>query len=65
MRTTRKFALGVGLASGAFVTAWLLTGDRKQRTKQYLVKGTSGLKRVITRPRATPKPFDDSEAYYI
>jgi hypothetical protein len=62
MSTTSKFALSVGLASGALVTAWLLTGDRKQKTKRYLVKGTSTLKKALKTSQST---FDDSEVYYI
>lgn len=58
----RKIALGVGIASGALLTAWLLTGDRKQKTRQYIVqKGVSFRKALKTEP----KSYDDSEALYI
>jgi hypothetical protein len=58
----RKLALGIGLASGAVLTAWLLTGDRKDKTKEYIVRKTDSLKNSL---KTKKQVFDDSEAHYI
>jgi hypothetical protein len=58
----RRLALGLGLASGALLTAWLLTGERKYKTRDYIVRKTDTLKSSI---KAKPHVFDDSEAHYI
>lgn len=58
----RKFALGVGLASGALLTAWLLTGERKQKTRDYIVRRTDEIKNTL---KTRKDVFDDSEAHYI
>lgn len=38
MSTTKKIAIGLGIASGALLAAWLLTGNRKQKTREFLAK---------------------------
>ena len=38
MGTTRKIAIGLGLAGGALLATYLLTGVRKQKTKDFLTK---------------------------
>jgi hypothetical protein len=58
----RKLALGLGLASGALLTAWLLTGERKHKTKDYIVRKSDDLKNTL---KAKKHVFDDSEAHYI
>jgi hypothetical protein len=58
----RKLAIGLGLASGALLTAWLLTGERKQRTREYIVRTSETLKNNL---RSKQRIFDDSEAHYI
>jgi len=62
MSTTRKIALGIGLASGALLAAWLLTGDRKQKTKQFITKNAGNLKKVLKTEKG---PFDDSDVHYV
>lgn len=58
----RKIALGLTIASGAVLTAWLLTGDRKQKTRAYIVRGSDNLRKALK----TEKPeYDDSEVHYI
>ena len=50
MKTTKKLALGLSIASGAFLAAYLMTGDRGIRTKNYIAR------RVRTaRENATPQ----------
>lgn len=57
----RRLALGVGLASGALLTAWLLTGDRKMKTRQFIVRKGESVRNAIK-----PKSADaeDSEVHY-
>lgn len=63
MSTTRKLALGIGLASGALIAAWLLTGDRKQKTKKFITKRADNLKKVLKTDKG--RPFDDSDIHYV
>lgn len=62
MSTTTKFAIGFGIASGAVVTAWLLTGERKQKTKNFISARSIKIKNAL---KTENKSFDDSEAFYI
>lgn len=64
MNTTSKIAIGVGLASGALLAAWLLTGTRKEKTKKLLVKGTARLQKTLKTENQS-KVFDDSEVHYV
>jgi hypothetical protein len=63
MSTTRKIAIGLGIASGALLAAWLLTGNRKKKTKEYISKNADGLKNAIKTEKK--RSFDDSDAHYI
>jgi hypothetical protein len=58
----RKIAMGVGIASGALLTAWLLTGDRKAKTRKFIVRKASEMN--VTRKKTTAE-YDDSEVHYI
>lgn len=58
----RRLALGLGLASGALLTAWLLTGERQHKTRDYIVRKTDTLKSSL---KTRKHVFDDSEAHYI
>jgi hypothetical protein len=62
MSTTRKIAIGIGLASGALLAAWLLTGDRKKKTKEFISKKANDLKGAF---KKESKGFDDSEVHYV
>lgn len=62
MSGTKKIAIGLGVASGTLLAAWLLTGDRKKRTKNFIVKRVSSLRRE---PKRNKEVFDDSEAHYV
>lgn len=64
MSTTSKLAIGVGVASGALLAAWLLTGTRKEKTKKFITKGTARLKKTLKTDKKE-HVFDESEAYYI
>ena len=62
MSSTKKIAIGLGVASGALLAAWLMTGSRKERTKNFIVKKTSEFKDRIKTDKGS---FDDSEAHYV
>ena len=62
MSTTSKIAIGLGLASGALLTAYLLTGSRKHKTKKFLSQKAESLKKSIKTPKGS---FEDSEVHYI
>lgn len=63
MTTTGKIAVGVGIASGALLVAWLLTGTRKQKTRSVITKGTERLRQTLK--KAENRVFEDSEAHYF
>jgi hypothetical protein len=63
MSTTSKIVIGVGLASGALLAAWLLTGTRKHKTKKLITKGTERLKGTLKKEQK--RVFDDSEIHYV
>ncbi|MBS1950240.1 MAG: hypothetical protein JST37_04455 [Bacteroidetes bacterium] len=48
MNTNKKIAIGLGLAGGALLAAWLLTGDRKKKTKEFVAKGADRIKKALT-----------------
>jgi hypothetical protein len=62
MGTTRKIAIGLGLAGGALLAAWLLTGDRKKKTKDFLVKKAQGIKETL---KTKEDSMDDTEIHYV
>jgi hypothetical protein len=62
MSRVGKFAIGLGVASGALLTAWLLTGDRKQKTRAFISKKTVTMKNALKSEKLL---FDDSEVHYI
>jgi hypothetical protein len=62
MSTTRKIAIGLGVASGALLAAWLLTGDRKKKTKEFLAKKADTIKKNFKKDIGS---FDDSDVHYV
>ncbi len=62
MSTTRKIAIGLGLAGGALLAAWLLTGDRKKKTKDFIVKKAQDLKQTLTKDESKS---DDTDVHYV
>lgn len=62
MGTTRKIAIGLGLAGGALLAAWLLTGDRKRKTKDFLVKKAQGIKDTL---KTKVDSLEDSDIHYV
>jgi hypothetical protein len=62
MSTTRKIAIGLGVASGALLAAWLLTGDRKKKTKEFIAKKADTIKKTFKNDSGS---FDDSDVHYV
>jgi hypothetical protein len=64
MGTTSKIAIGVGVASGVLLAAWLLTGTRKEKTKKFISKGTVRIKETLKKENRS-EVFDDSDVFYV
>jgi len=62
MTATKKIVLGLGIASGALLAAWLITGDRGHKTKNYIARRARNLKETL---KPEVKVFDDSEVHYV
>ena len=62
MRTAEKIVLGVSLASSVVLATWLLTGDRKVKTRDFVSKKAEGLRSALKSDRIQGSEFD---AYYI
>jgi hypothetical protein len=61
MSTTRKIAIGLGVAGGALLAAWLLTGDRKQKTKEFVAKRANDIKNAL----AKKEDAEDQDVHYV
>ena len=62
MSTTRKIAIGLGVASGALLAAWLLTGDRKKKTKEFIAKKTGSIKKTFVKKDDSS---ENSDVHYV
>lgn len=63
MKTTSKVAIGLGVvAGGALLAAWLLTGNRKNKTKEFVSKKAVDLKQAF---KKTTKVADEAESLYV
>ncbi len=62
MSKSSTFAIGIGLASGALLAAWLLTGNRKEKTKKFISAGTASIRRSM---KADKPVYDETESYYF
>jgi hypothetical protein len=65
MNTTRKIVIGLGLAGGALLAAWLLTGDRKKRTKDFVVRRAQDISKAIKKDKGNPEDPDPERYYYL
>jgi hypothetical protein len=63
MKTTSKVAIGLGVAAGgALLAAWLLTGNRKTKTKDFVSKKAVDLRQAF---KKTTKVVDEAESLYV
>lgn len=56
--------IGVGLASGALLAAWLLTGSRKEKTKAFVEKSAKTLGQTLKKEKKHAGS-EDSEVHYV
>lgn len=62
MSTTRKVAIGIGIAGSALLAAWLLTGNRKKKTKEFIARKANDLKKSFQKKET---PADDTDVHYV
>ena len=62
MSTTRKVAIGLGIAGGAFLAAWLLTGSRKKKTKDFVIRKAAEIKKTLQGKNTS---HDDTDVHYV
>ncbi|MCE7863258.1 MAG: hypothetical protein DYG99_06925 [Bacteroidetes bacterium CHB5] len=63
MTTAKKLMIGLGVAGGALLAAWLLTGDRGKKTKEFVSKKAEDLRQAFN--EKTKGAFDDSDTHYV
>jgi hypothetical protein len=63
MTTTKKVMIGLGVAGGALLAAWLLTGDRGKKTKEFVSKKAEDLKQAMNKKQK--RDFDDTDVHYV
>jgi len=61
MSTTRKIAISLGVAGGALLEDWLLTGDRKNKTKEFVAKKANDFKKAF----AKNEEPEDQDVHYV
>lgn len=62
-KSSKLTTIGVSVLSGALLAAWLLTGTRKEKTKQIISKGTTSIKNNLH--KTTVDRYNESDNYYI
>ncbi|MFM7854905.1 MAG: hypothetical protein ACKO96_23995 [Flammeovirgaceae bacterium] len=61
MNTNKKIAIGLGVAGAALLTTWLLTGSRKQKTKDFVAKTAKKVKGAF----AEKGKEDEQDVHYV
>jgi hypothetical protein len=62
MNTNKKIAIGLGVAGAALLTTWLLTGSRKQKTKEFVAKAANKVKNTFAGKGGKE---DESDVHYV
>ncbi|MEQ8302588.1 MAG: hypothetical protein RIB47_04290 [Cyclobacteriaceae bacterium] len=62
MGAKKNIAIGLGLAGGALLTAWLFSGSRAQKTKELLLKKAQDLKLSL---RKGGNSNDETDVHYL
>ncbi|MGC3943998.1 MAG: hypothetical protein QM762_05610 [Chryseolinea sp.] len=62
MSTGGKLVLTVGIASSALLAAWLLTGSRKVRRREFVVQKAVNFKDVFKVERAV---VEEDQVFYV
>ena len=64
MNTSKKIIVGLGVAGGALLAAWLLSGERKQKTKAFVSKKAEVLKQALKKEKKAASE-EESEMHYV
>jgi hypothetical protein len=62
MSTNKKIAIGLGVAGGALLAAWLLTGSRKQKTKEFVTKAANKVRDTFAGKNGKE---DEQDVHYV
>lgn len=62
MSTSGKIVVSVSIASSALLAAWLLTGTRKEKTRDFVSRKAESFK---TPAKSLKYAMEDQEIYYI
>jgi hypothetical protein len=65
MTTTKKIMIGLGVAGGALLTAWFLSGDRAKKTREFVAKKAEDLKQSLKKEQTQDAEAEDSEVHYV
>jgi hypothetical protein len=60
---TKRLFIGLGLASSAALATWLLTGDRKKKTAEFISKKANDIKRTLK--KANDSLNDSDTTLYV
>ena len=63
--STKRIVIGLGLASGAALAAWLLTGSRRKKTTAFIADKVTGIKDSLKKSTPKQSSGDDSDALYV
>lgn len=63
MSTGGKLVLTVGIASSALLAAWLLTGGRRVKTREFVVKKAENLKDALKVEREVV--VEEDQVFYV
>ncbi len=58
MNTSKKIVIGLGVAGGALLAAWLFTGNRGKKTKGYLSKKVRDIRQSLGKPAQAEEEAD-------
>ena len=62
MSSTKKIVIGLGVAAGAGLALWLLTGDRKKKTLDFVSRRARDLKKAMEKVRTGS---EETESHYV
>lgn len=65
MNSTQKLAVGFGIASGALLTALLMSGGRARKTRNYLVRSVRHFRASSRTMGRKAEGVDEPEVHYI
>jgi hypothetical protein len=63
LKVMKKLVLGLGIASGALLAAYLITGDRGHRAKNYIVRRARHIKETVDQDYKNK--VDEPEIHYV